>query len=53
MRAVYIGDTQRYDVAGPRRGLLQPIHFDPYALCPSCGRHDAQIIASLDELMTI
>jgi len=47
-RAAYIGDTRRYDVAGARAAGLQPIHFDPYALCQA--QDDHAHIASLDEL---
>ena len=46
--ALYIGDTQKYDVAGARAAGLVPVHFDPYELCPA--RADHQHIASLREL---
>ena len=47
-RAVYIGDTRKYDVAGARAAGLVPIHFDPYLLCPT--RDDHQHVASLSEI---
>jgi putative hydrolase of the HAD superfamily len=47
-RAIYIGDTQRYDVAGARAAGLQPIHFDPFGLCAARSDHDH--IASLGEI---
>jgi putative hydrolase of the HAD superfamily len=38
-RAIYVGDTIRYDVAGARAAGLRPIHFDPYELCPHRDDH--------------
>jgi FMN phosphatase YigB (HAD superfamily) len=38
-RAVYVGDTVRYDVRGARAAGLTPVHFDPYELCPDRGDH--------------
>jgi putative hydrolase of the HAD superfamily len=38
-RAVYVGDTVRYDVRGARAAGLTPVHFDPYDLCPDRGDH--------------
>jgi putative hydrolase of the HAD superfamily len=32
-RAIYVGDTVRYDVSGARAAGLHPMHFDPYDLC--------------------
>src|SRR5437667_4411284 len=32
-RALYVGDTVRYDVSGARAAGLHPVHFDPYDLC--------------------
>jgi putative hydrolase of the HAD superfamily len=37
--ALYIGDTVRYDVRGARAAGLQPVHFDPYGLCPQQADH--------------
>jgi putative hydrolase of the HAD superfamily len=38
-RAVYVGDTRRYDVAGALAAGVRPIHFDPLGLCPQRGEH--------------
>jgi putative hydrolase of the HAD superfamily len=38
-RAVYVGDTLRYDVRGARAAGLVPVHFDPYALCDQRDDH--------------
>jgi putative hydrolase of the HAD superfamily len=38
-RAVYVGDTRRYDVAGALAAGVLPIHFDPLALCPQRDEH--------------
>jgi putative hydrolase of the HAD superfamily len=38
-RAVYVGDTVRYDVTGARAAGLVPIHFDPYARCERRAGH--------------
>jgi putative hydrolase of the HAD superfamily len=38
-RAVYVGDSLRYDVLGARAAGLQPIHFDPYRCCPRPADH--------------
>jgi putative hydrolase of the HAD superfamily len=32
-RAIYVGDTVRYDISGARAAGLHPVHFDPYELC--------------------
>jgi putative hydrolase of the HAD superfamily len=47
-RAVYVGDTMRYDVAGARAAGLTPIHFDPLALCAQ--RNDHAHITALTEV---
>ena len=36
---MYVGDTVRYDVRGARAAGLEPVHFDPYGLCPERGNH--------------
>src|SRR5437763_2656726 len=46
-RALYVGDTIRYDVRGARAAGLVPVHFDPYELCDQ--RHDHDHIATLAE----
>jgi putative hydrolase of the HAD superfamily len=38
-RALYIGDTVRYDVRGARAAGLNPVHFDPYQLCAERTDH--------------
>jgi putative hydrolase of the HAD superfamily len=48
-RAVYVGDTVRYDVAGARAAGITPVHFDPYQLCPA--RADHPHVRRLDELL--
>ena len=50
-RAAYVGDTLRYDVAGARAAGLQPVHFDPYTLCPE--RDDHPHVRALAELETV
>jgi putative hydrolase of the HAD superfamily len=43
-----VGDSLRYDVAGALAAGLQPVHMDPYGLCPAPGGH--RHIGSLTEL---
>ncbi|MGI9149184.1 MAG: HAD family hydrolase [Chloroflexota bacterium] len=50
-KAVYVGDTVRYDVRGARNAGLSPIHFDPYDLCAS--KHDHPHVRSLAEVGTM
>lgn len=47
-RALYVGDTVRYDVRGARAAGLHPIHFDPYGLCKA--RDDHPHITTLTEV---
>ncbi len=47
-RAVYVGDTVRYDVLGARAAGLHPLHFDPYGLRTS--RDDHVHVRSLTEV---
>ena len=49
--ALYIGDTVRYDVRGARAAGLQPVHFDPYTLCPY--RTDHAHAASFDDIAAL
>jgi putative hydrolase of the HAD superfamily len=49
-RAMYVGDTVRYDVRGARAAGLQPIHFDPYELCSQ--RDDHAHIITLSDVVT-
>jgi putative hydrolase of the HAD superfamily len=37
---VYVGDTERYDVAGAIRAGLTPVHFDPFSLCRHLDGHN-------------
>ena len=32
---LHVGDSLRYDVAGALAAGLQPVHMDPYGLCPA------------------
>jgi putative hydrolase of the HAD superfamily len=36
---LHVGDSLRYDVAGALAAGLQPVHMDPYALCPAPDGH--------------
>jgi putative hydrolase of the HAD superfamily len=36
---LHVGDSLRYDVAGARAAGLQPVHMDPYGLCPAPADH--------------
>ena len=45
---LHVGDSLRYDVAGALAAGLQPVHMDPYGLCPAPGGHPH--ISSLAEL---
>ena len=47
-RALYVGDSVRYDVRGARAAGLAPVHFDPYRLCP--GRDDHPHVGTLAEV---
>jgi putative hydrolase of the HAD superfamily len=50
-RAVYVGDTYRYDVRGARAAGLVPVHFDPYELC--ANRNDHAHISALREVLLL
>lgn len=45
---LHVGDSLRYDVAGALAAGLQPVHMDPYGLCPAPDGH--RHIGSLSEL---
>jgi putative hydrolase of the HAD superfamily len=45
---LHVGDSLRYDVTGALAAGLQPVHMDPYGLCPAPAGHPH--IASLAEL---
>ena len=38
-RAIYVGDTVRYDIRGARAAGLRPVHFDPLSLCVHRADH--------------
>ena len=38
---LHVGDSLRYDVAGALAAGLQPVHMDPYGLCPAPDGHRA------------
>jgi putative hydrolase of the HAD superfamily len=46
-RAIYVGDSFRYDVGGARARGLHPVHLDPYDL--HAGDHDR--VLSLAEVV--
>ena len=48
---LYVGDSLRYDVAGAVAAGLQPVHLDPYGLCPLPSGHPH--VRSLAELARI
>lgn len=50
-KAIYVGDTIRYDVLGARAAGLVPIHFDPYQLCTDLEDHAH--VATLSEVATL
>jgi putative hydrolase of the HAD superfamily len=51
-RAVYVGDTVRYDVRGARAAGLRPVHFDPYDLCPErADHHHVARLGDVDRLL--
>jgi putative hydrolase of the HAD superfamily len=47
-RALYVGDSVRYDVRGARAAGLVPVHFDPYGLC--VDREDHTHVTGLSEV---
>ena len=50
-KALYVGDTIRYDVRGARAAGLVPIHFDPYELC--VDREDHAHVATLSQVASL
>jgi len=51
-RALYVGDTVRYDVRGARAAGLVPVHFDPYELCGDREDHaHVKRLAEVEELV--
>src|SRR6266568_1282852 len=52
-RALYVGDTVRYDVRGARAAGLVPVHFDPYDLCPEREDHaHIRCLADVEALLS-
>ena len=45
-RCVYVGDTVLFDVNGARAAGIEPVHVDPYGLCPD---DDHRHVVSLAE----
>jgi putative hydrolase of the HAD superfamily len=51
-RAIYVGDTVRYDIRGARAAGLHPVHFDPYELCRNQRDHaHIRALADAEELL--
>jgi putative hydrolase of the HAD superfamily len=50
-RALYVGDTVRYDVRGARAAGLHPLHYDPFGLCSQ--RSDHPHAASFDDIVAL
>jgi putative hydrolase of the HAD superfamily len=48
---LHVGDSVRYDVAGALAAGLQPVHLDPFGVCPAPGGHPH--VATLQELARI
>lgn len=48
---VFVGDSTNIDVRGAQSAGLQPIHLDPYRMCPSRHRHHH--IQKLTELVDL
>ncbi len=50
---LHVGDSLRYDVAGALAAGLQPVHMDPFGLCPAPGGHPhVRSLAALAELVS-
>jgi putative hydrolase of the HAD superfamily len=50
---LHVGDSLRYDVAGALAAGLQPVHMDPYALCPQPDGHPhVRSLGTLAELVS-
>jgi putative hydrolase of the HAD superfamily len=49
---LHVGDSLRYDVAGALAAGLQPVHMDPYGLCPApAGHPHIRSLADLTEMI--
>jgi len=50
---LHVGDSLRYDVAGALAAGLQPVHMDPFGLCPAPDGHPhVRSLAALAELVS-
>ena len=50
---LHVGDSLRYDVAGAHAAGLQPVHMDPFGLCPAPDGHPhVRSLAALAELVS-
>jgi len=50
---LHVGDSLRYDVAGALAAGLQPVHMDPFGLCPVPDGHPhVRSLAALAELVS-
>jgi putative hydrolase of the HAD superfamily len=50
-RCLFVGDTVHFDVNGALAAGLQPVHLDPYGLCPSTGHAHVRALSELVELV--
>jgi len=48
---LHVGDSVRYDVAGALAAGLQPVHLDPFGVCPAPAGHPH--VATLQDLARI
>ena len=48
---LHVGDSVRFDVAGALAAGLQPVHLDPFGVCPAPGGHPH--VATLQDLARI
>ena len=51
-RCLYVGDTVYFDVTGARAAGLEPVHIDPYGLCPERDHPHAPSLADLAGVLT-
>lgn len=50
-KAVYVGDTVRYDVSGARAAGLRPVHFDPLSLCAQQDHAHVKALSEVADLL--
>jgi putative hydrolase of the HAD superfamily len=46
-RCIYVGDTVYFDVNGARAAGIEPVHVDPYGLCPDDDHPHVRSVAEL------